>query len=71
MRNMFHKEQAGIIQHTTHVLFTLSANRKILLLAIMPSGCTSHTLQQDTSTYKSCVYPIRYHIKDSSHLIFK
>lgn len=37
MRSMFQKEHAGIIQHTTDVLFALSANRKILLFAIAPS----------------------------------
>lgn len=36
MRCMFQKERAGVSQHTTDVLFALSANRKILLLAIVP-----------------------------------
>lgn len=71
IRSTFKKEQTGLMQDTTDGLSSFSANRRTLLLAITPSGCTRHTLQQDSSPYQAGVYPMHYNIKDSRHFLPK
>lgn len=69
-----YKEHIGIMQDTTDGLSSFSANKRTLLLAITLSGCTSHTLQQDSSPHQGRpvgAYPMHYHVKDSRHFISK